>query len=249
MTHETLIRIVPESHTAVLLVHGILGTPHQFDPLLSAIPEDWTMINLLLDGHGKTVEDFGRSSMAKWEAQVAETVENLSKNYENVLIIAHSMGTLFAIDAALRHPERVKGLFLLSPPLRVGLKRRLFGNALKVGLGFAREDDPEAMATRHAYSMQPERRVWKYIRWVPRYLELFRKIHTTRERLPLLRTPTNAYLCGDDEMVSLRTENDLRPCPAVTLASLPQSTHFVYSAADAERLRADLTAFHQKLIS
>ena len=248
MTHETQIRTVPQSDTAVLLVHGILGTPHQFDPLLSAIPADVTMINLLLDGHGKQVEDFGRSSMQKWESQVAGVVENLSARHRNVLIVAHSMGTLFAIDAALAHPEKVKGLFLLSPPLCVGLKPRLFGNVLQVGLGFARADDAGAMAARHAYSMPPDRRVWKYLRWIPRYAELFRKIRATLAVLPQLTTPTRAFLCEDDEMVSLRTERFLLPHPAVEVSYLPQSTHFIYSEKDAAFLRASFTDFYALLL-
>lgn len=243
MTHETQTRTVPNSETAVLLVHGILGTPHQFDPLLPAIPDTFTTVNLLLDGHGGSVDNFSRSSMQKWETQVADLVEKLCRHHQNVFILAHSMGTLFAIDAALRHPDKVKGIFLLSPPLRIGLKPRMFANALKVGLGFAKPDDAGAMAARRAYSMTPDRRVWKYLGWVPRYLELFRKIRCTRKVLPQLTTPTKAFLCEDDEMVSLRAERLLLSHPAVELTYLPQSTHFVYSEKDAAVLRGSLTEF------
>ena len=248
MTHETQVHIVPNSDTAVLLVHGILGTPHQFDPLLPAIPDTFTTVNLLLDGHGGQVDAFSRSSMQKWEAQVADVVENLCREYPNVLIIAHSMGTLFAIDAALQHPNTVKGIFLLSPPLRVGLKARLFSNALKVGLGFARPDDAGAMAARHAYSMVPDRRIWKYLGWVPRYLELFRKIRSTRKILPQLKTPTKAFLCEDDEMVSLRSDRYLLSHPAVELTYLPTSTHFIYSENDAALLCTAFKDFYTRLL-
>ena len=247
MAHEPQIRINKDSDTAVLLVHGILGTPHQFDPLLDAVPKSFSFVNLLLDGHGGSVKNFGRSSMAKWKKQVADCVKNLCAAHENVVIIAHSMGTLFAIDAAVKHPDRVKGLFLLSPPLCVGVKARLFRNAFIVGFDLPHREDAQIAATRHAYSLEPDRNVFHYARWIPRYLELFRKIRATREMLTRLNTPTKAYLCLDDEMVSVRSEKFLRPVAAVQLAYLPHSTHFVYGEADAKRLRRDLTAFFTEL--
>ncbi|MBQ2667104.1 MAG: alpha/beta fold hydrolase [Clostridia bacterium] len=241
MDHSTQIRIIPGSRNAVLLVHGILGTPHQFDAILPAIPPDWTMINLLLDGHGGQVEDFGRSSMRKWETQVRSVVNDLCAAYENVVIIAHSMGTLFAIDAGLAHPDRIKALLLLSPPLKIALKPRLIRQAMQVGLGFGRLDDPDIAAARRAYSMPADRRIWKYLRWIPRYLELFKKIRSTRKRLPMLRTPTKVFLCRRDEMVSVRTDRLFAGLTSAETLYLPSSSHFTYSEEDAQRIRQALT--------
>ena len=237
MRHETQLRHVPGSKSAVLLVHGILGTPHQFDPLLPAIPEDLSFINLLLDGHGGTPEAFGKSSMKRWEAQVADTVNRLCRQYENVFIIAHSMGTLFAIDAAIAHPEKVKGLLLLSPPLKVSPKLRLIRYAYRIGFGFGDELDSELKLVRRAYSLETDRRLWKYIRWLPRYLELFSKIRSTRSRLPALRTPTAVFLCLDDEMVSVRSRRYVENHPACSLTFLSNSTHFSYGETDADTIR------------
>lgn len=248
MNHQTQLQIFPESDTAVLLIHGILGTPHQFDFLMPAIPTAWSTVNLLLDGHGGSVTDFGRSSMKKWEAQVAEQAEKLCATHKTVLIVAHSMGTLFAIDAALTHPTNIKGLFLLSPPLKIGLKPHLFKNVLKVGLGFSCENDPAAMAAKRAYSMPPDRRVWKYIRWIPRYLELFAKILSTRKKLPLLYTQTKAFLCENDEMVSIRSDRLLLPHPTVEVSYLPGSSHFAYGKNDAELLRKAFTEFYTQAL-
>lgn len=237
MTHETQIRTVEGSSTVVLLIHGILGTPHQFDPILPAIPQEWSMINLLLDGHGGSVEAFGQSSMHKWETQVADAVNTLCSEYENVFIIAHSMGTLFAIDAALAHPGKVKALTLLSPPLIVGPKRRLIHYTYRIGLGFGGNLDAELSGVRHAYSLKTERRIWKYYRWIPRYLELFSKIQSTRKKLPTLRTPTTVFLCLDDEMVSVRSKKYVENHPACSLIYLPNSTHFTYGGNDADTIR------------
>ena len=71
MDHSEYIR-VNSSETAVLMIHGIAGTPAHFRELIPVIPEDWAVYNILLDGHGKNVEDFGRSSMQKWKDQYNE---------------------------------------------------------------------------------------------------------------------------------------------------------------------------------
>lgn len=244
MTHETQVLKIPGSQTAVLLVHGILGTPHQFDPFLSVLPKDWSMINLLLDGHGGTVENFGRSSMRKWETQVAELVNTLCTEYENVFIIAHSMGTLFALDAAIAHPDKIKGLILLSPPLKVGPKLRLIRYAFRIGLGFGGSFDAELTAVRHAYSLETDRCIWNYRRWITRYLELFSKIRRTRAQLSKLVTPTTVYLCLDDEMVSVHSDYYVKNHPACKLYYLSHSSHFAYSEEDAEHIRN--TIFHLK---
>ena len=128
---------------AILLIHGILSSSKHFDFLLPHIPEDLPCYDLLLDGHGGNVEDFSRTSMKKWKAQVSAKVQQLLAQYDELIIVAHSMGTLFCIDEALRLPQQVCGLFLMASPLRIGLhpsaisahnidKKNLYGKAIQV---------------------------------------------------------------------------------------------------------------------
>ena len=55
MDHREFIRYLPGSDRAVLLIHGIAGTPAHFWQFLPLIPEDWSVYNVLLDGHGGEV--------------------------------------------------------------------------------------------------------------------------------------------------------------------------------------------------
>ena len=68
--HRTYARIVPGAGTAVLMVHGIVGTPRHFDWLIPEFDETWSVYNILLDGHGGSVDDFAETSMKKWKEQV-----------------------------------------------------------------------------------------------------------------------------------------------------------------------------------
>ena len=62
MDHREYIRISDHKQTAVLMIHGIIGSPRHFDMLIPLIPAEWSIYNILLDGHGKRVEDFAESS-------------------------------------------------------------------------------------------------------------------------------------------------------------------------------------------
>ena len=70
MKHREYKRIVPEAEKAVLFIHGIISTPNHFKDFVELVPCNISVFNLLLDGHGKAVNDFARSSMKKWERSI-----------------------------------------------------------------------------------------------------------------------------------------------------------------------------------
>ena len=55
---------------AVLLIHGIAGSPGHFRDLTPVIPEEFSVYNILLAGHSGPIENLSHSSMKKWKAQV-----------------------------------------------------------------------------------------------------------------------------------------------------------------------------------
>ena len=124
MSHSEFIREVAGSRKAVLMVHGILGTPRHFDFLLPLIPEDWSVYNILLDGHGGKVSDFSHASMEKWRSQVTRRLDDILERCDQVILVAHSMGTLFSIQEAVRRPDKIRYLYLLQCPLRPRLSLR-----------------------------------------------------------------------------------------------------------------------------
>ena len=60
-----------------------------------------------------------------------ERIIDLCEKYENVYIVAHSMGTFFAMEAANAHPDKVKGIILLQTPLKIGVKPSAAINTFK----------------------------------------------------------------------------------------------------------------------
>ena len=97
MEHKEYKRICDNSSIAILFIHGIVGTPNHFNKFVSLVPDSISVYNLLLDGHGKEVKDFSKTSMKKWELQVTSAVQELSLMHEKIYIVAHSLGTVLAI--------------------------------------------------------------------------------------------------------------------------------------------------------
>lgn len=163
MRHETYIREVPGARTAVLMVHGILGTPAHFAPLYPQIPADWSVYSILLEGHGGKVEDFAAASMAAWQAQVRGWVEKLRRKYARVVFAAHSIDALCGAHGCLRPGKYRRPVSLECPAAgwreavcraqcpegrsgpRVARRSRRMGNAAGIQHGAGRQP-PEVPA-------------------------------------------------------------------------------------------------------
>lgn len=231
MEHKEYKRMNPDGSAAILFVHGIVGTPNHFAEFVARVPKGVSVWNILLDGHGGSVRDFSHTSMQKWEDQVRDAVDELTHSHTAVYIVAHSMGTLFAIDRAIEN-EKVKGLFLLAVPLKIAPKPRMVGNLCKVYFDKIKPDDEVALAAKRCYGIAQDKNPFHYFGWLPRYLELFAKAKRTRKRLVELHTPAMAYQSARDELVSTASAKSLRQNEAISVIELKNSGHYYYEQND-----------------
>ena len=227
MGHEPYIRIVPDSDTAVLMVHGIAGTPRHFDGLLAAINETWTVYNILLEGHGGSAADFSHASMEAWRRQVRGALDELCGKYEKVFVVAHSMGTLLTIDAYAAYGDKLSGIFFLASPLKIGVKPYTAVYALQAALGFAKEGSRAELMQRDC-GIELTKKLWVYLGWIPRYLELFRLVRECRPLVKDILQPCVAIQSKHDELVSRRAMNYLMQNPHIKIYELEKSGHFGY---------------------
>ena len=223
--------------TAVLLLHGILSAPQYFRFLLDDIPQNYAVSGILLEGHGGEPAGLAGTDMQAWKRQVQAQYRRLSAKYPHIIIAAHSMGTLFALQLAAERPEQIRTMLLLDVPLYAHLTAYgAFWGAM-IGAGMQPEpQDARAFAMREAYSIRRDMQPMQYLRWIPRYCELFREMKRTRETLHRVTVPCTAFQSANDELVSLRTLPLLKAVPSIRLHVLRESSHFYYPAADEERI-------------
>ena len=239
MAHKPIKRIVPGAKTAVILCHGIMGSPDHFRHFLPLIPEDWSVCCLLLDGHGKGVMDFARSSMKAWKAQVFAQLQELMDTHEQVIFVAHSMGTLFAFQAAVQYPDQIPQLFLLGSPTRPFVRPTTAVNSVLMALGYVNPKNKSAVDMRACCSIRTDWMLWRYLLWIPRFLELFSEIHRTKKLLPQLKTPAWVYQSKKDELVAFSSCADFKDHPYINLSQLMDSGHFGCGEKDLTQLQSD----------
>ena len=238
MPHSAYIRVVPDSACAVLLLHGIMGTPRQFDPILDCFPADWSVYNLTLDGHGGTVADFARTDMRRWQAQADLALDALRKRHRHIVVVGHSMGCLLLLTSLLRDDSCVCGALLLAPALRIRLLPAACINSLRVALGCVPPQNVRAAAAQKACGVAPEKRLWRYLPAAPRFLELFAKAKRVRSLLGLIRVPCTVLLGQKDALVPPRTAALLRGRENFRVQMLESAAHFLYPPQALEQVRA-----------
>lgn len=232
--HEEIKRIVPGADKAVLLIHGIVGTPEHFRrliPLEEMVSEAWSVWNLCLPGHGSSVTDFARSSMVQWRAYVRQAFLELAQTHEHIILVGHSMGTLFSLQLATEYPEKVREVFLLAVPLRPHIGLTIMNSSLRLVFGKIREDHPMEKSIVSACGSAPTKKVWKYIPWVPRFVELFAEIYRTEKILKDFKVLYHIFQSEKDELVSNRSGQILRKY-GLDFTVLQNSGHFYYAPQD-----------------
>lgn len=223
--------------TVVLCIHGIQGSPHQFDWIVSNLPDHIAIENLLLPGHGADVCSFRRSGMKVWQSFVDEKIRELGKRYENILFIGHSMGCLLGIDACIRLETRVRSLVLLACPLALRPSWRYVRNNF-CAVASIRLDDPFVAAARTGNSVQAKSPL-AYLSCLRPYLQLLLKMRAVRKQLSALKLPVLAIHSERDEIVSPRSLSYFEARPRAKTALAPASGHYLYSpAARMEILKA-----------
>lgn len=244
MTHDEYIREPASATAAVLCVHGILGTPRHFDMLLDLIPEEYAVRCIILPGHGGEARDFTRTSLARWEEKVRGCIEELRSRYERVYLVGHSLGTLLLLDELFRSEEGIAGAFLMAVPLTPFVAPSTVRHAVPTAFGLrAKPGSGVSHAWRAAYSVKPNKNIFRYATFLPRFVDLFRKIARVRRGLAEYKpsVPVVAVQSYYDELVSRGSIRFLSRYPSIDMRVLRYSRHFYYPNGDLERLRTYFT--------
>jgi 2-keto-4-pentenoate hydratase/2-oxohepta-3-ene-1,7-dioic acid hydratase in catechol pathway/alpha-beta hydrolase superfamily lysophospholipase len=96
----------------VVLIHGLGGATTVYEPQVTALAANHTVLRYDLSGHGRSPA-LGTPSITGWVDELAGLLD--TEGIEETAIVAHSLGTLIASTFAAEYPERVTQLALLGP--------------------------------------------------------------------------------------------------------------------------------------
>lgn len=102
---------------AVLLVHGAGDTPQTMGHLADELHDrGYTVVALLLPGHGRTLRNFSRHSGDEWYDAVRVSFKSLTDTHSWVGVVGLSMGGALSARLAADNPD-IPALALASPYL------------------------------------------------------------------------------------------------------------------------------------
>lgn len=102
--------------TPLILLHGGFGLTEMFAELIPILAANRQVIAIDLQGHGRTADIDRPISLESFGDDVAGLIEHLG--FPQADIMGYSMGAKAALGTAIRHPERVRKLVLLSIPFK-----------------------------------------------------------------------------------------------------------------------------------
>lgn len=96
--------------TPIVFIHGMPGTCREFDRLRAMFPDRHT---IAVDRPGYAWSTGEPLEFAKQIDEVKSALERLG--VERAVFVGHSFGGLFALGAAIRHPQLVASMLLIAP--------------------------------------------------------------------------------------------------------------------------------------
>ena len=98
---------------AILLIHGLAGSPNDFGYLINDLKEKYDVYYFTLPGHNKKrIINVTKDDWINKSEEVLKKIIN--KNYKEIYLIGHSMGGVISVYLAAKYKEITK-LILAAP--------------------------------------------------------------------------------------------------------------------------------------
>ena len=222
----------------LVLLHGGLGSSEMFGPALPALAEHHQVIAVDLQGHGRTADVDRPISVVTMGDDIAALITHLGLDKPD--LVGYSLGGGVAFQTAVRHPELVRRLVIVS----VNLRRSAIYAEMLGQQGMVNAAAAEFMKDTPMYELyarvapQPE----NFGRLLDKMGESMAKDFDFSEEFKGLKVPT-LFACADADMFPPRHaveafellgggqrdggwQAESRPEGGHALAIIPGTTHY-----------------------
>jgi pimeloyl-ACP methyl ester carboxylesterase len=217
----------------LVLLHGGLGGIGEFGQVLPLLARSRQVIAVELQGHGHTADIDRPLSYEQLADDIAAVIKQLG--HEKADVLGFSLGGGVALQTAIRHPEVVRKLVLISTPYAHGGIHQEF----LAGMSAMNADAAKAMLETPMYqfyvSVAPNPENWPTL--VAKLGDLLRKDYNWSTDAAKITAPT-LIVAGDSDMIRPAhaaelfellgggVPGDFVGLPKSQLAVLPGTTHF-----------------------
>lgn len=233
---DTEYNIVENSHTTVVFVHGIVGSPYRFKDFFEYVPKDVSYIKVVLDGHGKKAKDFSHTSLKKWKSQIHSILLPLKEKNQRIIYVGHSMGCLLGILESINDKTLLDTLFLLNVPLRAKVTFMTIKQCMKCAFGNPKNYDEMTHCFKDNCCIEISKNPFSYIGWPKRFIDLFRLMKETRKVITNIKTPCICFHSGKDELVQQRTLKYLKKNPSLEIHVQKNAGHYYLNKEDTKEV-------------
>lgn len=191
---------------SALVLHGLFQSPKDMITISKSIFElGCNVYAPLLRAHwNQDHNSFKKISHKDWMQQSETALQKVADLGDKVFVVGHSAGGLLAFDLATRFPEKISGLFLFAPALKLYPVVELgiqFGNLFGIAPRNKTNIDLE-------YDLYP-----KPVRGGQLVSKLIQHIFGKRDQLRTikydqLRTPTKLFFTTQDELIDRHEMNN-----------------------------------------
>lgn len=232
------------SSQLVIFVHGFAGSPFQFDEFIQVVDEySYDYVTIWVPGHGGTTKDFAAVTTNDWLYAATEVIQDNRKQYQTIIVVAHSMGCLLTMQALQSLP--IEGLIFWAPAIRTSLSVKQLGTSLEII--FKKPDQLDPFVKRNASRMGvPVPTLLEAPLWTPRLISFLSIMARTRKYVSTINCPLLVIASRNDETVPYSVlpifQKKVKP-ELLTVLSLTKSTHAFFEDTEIPFVQAATRSF------
>jgi esterase/lipase len=230
-----------------LLIHGLTSTPLEVKPLAAFLEANgMSSFAPLLSGHALTLAELRHVKLGSWLKDVDRALEQLPASAK-VFVVGESLGSLLSLHLALKFPERIGGVAILSVPLR--FRRQALEKALRL---LSRLPDPlldklgvqeKTLKKAELFRYQHECYSSHSVGAAARLVKLRRRL---LKKLPALKAPVILFHDPDDHHLSPKVPKIFARYAVnteVTIKEYLGGTHELLLGQKCDEIYADILSF------